>query len=48
MCFTAREHAVRRRWPASYSSHIVDRRLWRHVYFFRCNREVPAFDNYNF
>jgi len=45
MCFTAREHAVRRRWPASYLSHIVDRRLWSRVYFFRCNREVPEFDN---
>ena len=45
MCFTAREQAVRRRRPASYSSHIVDRRLWRRVYFFRCNREVPASDS---
>ena len=45
MCFTAREQAVRRRRPASYSSHSVDRRLWRRVYFFRCNREVPASDS---
>ena len=45
MCFTAREQAVRRRRPASYSSHIMDRRLWRRVYFFRCNREVPASDS---
>ena len=34
MCFTTREQAVRRRWPASYSSHSVDRLLWRRVYFF--------------
>jgi len=33
MCFTAREQAVRRRRPASYSSHSVDRRLWRHILF---------------
>ena len=49
MCFTGREQAVMRRlaeWrPASYSSHSMDRRLWRRVYFFRYNREVPASDS---
>ena len=49
ICFTAREQALTRRLaerrPASYSSHSVDRRLWRRVYFFRCNREVPASDS---
>ena len=45
MCFTAREQAVRRRFaerrPASYSSHCMDRRLWRRVYFSAATERCP-------